>query len=133
MLEGFNQHTEPLTDYERNILLPVIAKGLSMRVGAKRAVRNKEIVSAMRRAGYDLNDARLRKIINHIRCCGYVKCLVATSKGYYVATSPDEMSDYIDSLKGREQAISAVRASMEQQLCEWKNNINLNKNHHHNV
>lgn len=132
MLNGFDKQTEPLTDYERNVLLPVIAKGLMKRVGVKRAIRNKEIVSAMRKARYELTEARLRKIINHIRCCGYVKCLVATSKGYYVATSPDEMSDYIDSLKGREQAISAVRASMEQQYGEWLNIIN-QKNHHHNV
>lgn len=61
-----------------------------------------------------------------------MKCLVATSKGYYVASSPDELSEYIDSLKGREQAISAVRASMEQQYGEWLNIIN-QKNHHHNV
>ena len=120
MLNGFDKQTEPLTDYERNILLPVIAKGLSLRVGAKRAVRNKEIVTLMRRAGYDLNDARLRKVINHIRCCGYVKCLVATSKGYYVATSPAEMEDYITSLGGREGAIRAVREAMEQQLNEWR-------------
>ena len=132
MLNGFNEQTEPLTDYERNILLPVIAKGLSMRIGAKRAVRNKEIVAAMRRAGYELNDARVRKIVNHIRCCGYVKCLVATSKGYYVATSPDEVEQYIMSLGGREGAIRAVRESMERQLEEWKTIIN-NKNHHHNA
>lgn len=132
MLNGFDQQTEPLTDYERNVLLPIIAKGLSMHVGAKRAVSNKEIVSAMRNAGYELSEARLRKIINNIRCCGYVKCLVATSKGYHVATSPDELSDYINSLKGREQAISAVRAYMEQQHSEWLNIIN-QKNHHHNV
>lgn len=124
MLEGFNEHTEPLTDYERNILLPVIAKGLSLRVGAKRAVRNKEIVSAMRKARYELSEARLRKIINHIRCCGYVKCLVATSKGYYVATSPAEMESYITSLGGREGAIRTVREAMERQLDEWREIIN---------
>lgn len=124
MLEGFNEHTEPLTDYERNILLPVIAKGLSLRVGARRAVRNKEIVNAMQRAGYDLNEARLRKVINHIRCCGYVKCLVATSKGYYVATSPAEMESYITSLGGREGAIRTVREAMERQLDEWREIIN---------
>lgn len=124
MLEGFNEHTEPLTDYERNILLPVIAKCLSLRVGAKRAVRNKEIVSAMRKAHYELSEARLRKIINHIRCCGYVKCLVATSKGYYVATSPAEMESYITSLGGREGAIRTVREAMERQLDEWREIIN---------
>ena len=123
MLNGFDKQTEPLTDYERNILLPVIAKGLSLRVGARRAVRNKEIVNAMRKASYELSEARLRKIINHIRCCGYVKCLVATSKGYYVATSPDEMENYITSLGGREWAIRAVREALERQLDEWKSII----------
>ena len=132
MLNGFDKETEPLNDYERNVLLPVIAMGLMKRVGAKSAISNKKIVDAMRKARYELNEARLRKIINHIRCCGYVKCLVATSKGYYVATTPDELSDYIDSLKGREQAISAVRAAMERQHGEWLNIIN-QKNHHHNV
>lgn len=124
MLEGFNEQTEPLTDYERNILLPVITKGLSLHVGAKRAVRNKEIVSAMRKARYELSEARLRKIINHIRCNGCVKCLVATSKGYYVATSPDEVVSYITSLGGREGAIRAVREAMERQLDEWREIIN---------
>jgi len=132
MLNGFDKQTEPLTDYERNILLPVIAKGLSLRVGARRAVRNKEIVNAMQRAGYDLNEARLRKVINHIRCNGCVKCLVATSKGYYVATSPDEVVSYITSLGGREGAIRAVREALERQLDEWIEHINQN-NHHHTV
>lgn len=116
MLNGFDKQTEPLTDYERNILLPVIATGLSLRVGARRAVRNKEIVNAMQRAGYDLNDARLRKVINHIRINDIVKCLVDTSKGYYIATDAATMMEYINTLKGREGAIHAVRISMERQM-----------------
>jgi hypothetical protein len=45
-----------------------------------------------------------------------VKWLIATSKGYYIATSRQEMEDYIVSLRGREDAIRAVRESMEKQL-----------------
>lgn len=123
MLNGFVQ-TEPLTGYELEQLLPAIVRDLRHHVGEAQAVKNDTIVKALTKHGYRINTARVRKIINHIRCCGYIKCLVANSKGYFVATRPDEMSAYIDSLKGREQAIGAVRASMEQQLCEWQDIIN---------
>jgi hypothetical protein len=45
-----------------------------------------------------------------------IRWLIATSKGYYIATSVDEMRQYIESLRGRENAIRAVRESMEKQL-----------------
>ena len=102
MIQGFSRQTEPLTDYERNILLPVICQGLSTKIGEDKAITNSAITKAMKGAGYQLTEARLRKII--------------TSKGYYIATSREEMVDYIDSLQGREDAIRAVRESMEQQL-----------------
>ena len=116
MIQGFQTQTEPLTEYERNTLLPVICRGLSNKVGEARAITNTAITKAMRGAGYQLTEARLRKIINHIRTTGMVKWLIATSKGYYIATSVDEMRQYIESLRGREDAIRAVRESMEKQL-----------------
>jgi len=116
MLNGFQTQTEPLTEYERDTLLPVICRGLRNKVGEKMAITNTAITKAMRGAGYQLTEARLRKIINHIRTTGMVKWLIATSKGYYIATSRQEMEDYIGSLRGREEAIRAVRESMEQQL-----------------
>lgn len=116
MLNGFTSQTEPLNDYERNTLLPVICRGLVTKVGEARAITNTAITKAMRGAGYKLNEARVRKIINHIRTTGMVRWLIATSKGYYIATSRQEMEDYIGSLRGREDAIRAVRESMERQL-----------------
>jgi hypothetical protein len=116
MINGFKPQTEPLTDYERDTLLPVICRGLKCKVGEARAVTNAAITKGMRRLGYQLNEARVRKIINHIRTEGLIKWLVATSKGYYIATKREEVEQYIDSLKGREYAIRAVRESMEQQL-----------------
>ena len=116
MINGFAQQTEPLTDYERNVLLPIICAGLSNKRGEKMAITNTAMTKAMRGAGYQLTEARLRKIINHIRVNGTIKWLIATSKGYYIATSRQEMEDYIQSLRGREDAIRAVRMSMEQQL-----------------
>lgn len=116
MINGFKQQTEALTDYELKTLLPVICRGLRNKVGEGKAITNVAITRAMKDAGYQLTEARLRKIINHIRVNGMVTCLIATSKGYYIATSREEMEDYINSLRGREDAIRAVRESMEQQL-----------------
>jgi hypothetical protein len=116
MLNGFQVQTEPLTDYERDTLLPVICRGLANKIGEARAITNTAITRAMKGAGYQLTEARLRKIINHIRVNGMIRWLIATSKGYYIATSRQEMEDYIVSLRGREDAIRAVRESMEKQL-----------------
>lgn len=116
MINGFTQQTEPLNEYERDTLLPIICRGLANKVGEARAITNAAITRAMKGAGYQLNEARVRKIINHIRTNGLVKWLIATSKGYYIATSRQEMEDYIGSLRGRELAIRAVRESMEAQL-----------------
>lgn len=116
MLNGFQTQTEPLTDYERDTLLPIICRGLANKIGEARAITNASITKAMKGAGYQLNEARVRKIINHIRTTGMVRWLIATSKGYYIATSRQEMEDYIGSLRGREDAIRAVRESMEKQL-----------------
>lgn len=116
MLNGFTQQTEPLNEYERDTLLPVIVRGLANKFGEARAITNTAITKAMRGAGYQLTEARLRKIINHIRTTGMIRWLIATSKGYYIATSVDEMRQYIESLRGREDAIRAVRESMERQL-----------------
>ena len=62
MINGFQTQTEPLTDYERNTLLPVICRGLVTKVGEAKAITNTAITKAMRGAGYQLTEARLRKI-----------------------------------------------------------------------
>lgn len=116
MIQGFKVQTEPLTDYERDTLLPVICRGLRTKIGEARAVTNASITKGMKSAGYQLTEARVRKIINHIRTQGLIRWLIATSKGYYIATSSDEVEQYIESLRGREDAIRAVRESMEEQL-----------------
>lgn len=116
MISGFKAQTEPLTDYERDILLPIIYRGLKNKIGEARAITNTTITRAMKQAGYQLTESRLRKIINHIRTTGMIRWLIATSKGYYIATSREDVESYISSLRGREEAIRAVRESMENQL-----------------
>lgn len=67
MLNGFDNQTEPLNFYERERLLPAIAYGLRHHVGESQAVTNGTIVKSLASLGLDVNAARVRKIINHIR------------------------------------------------------------------
>lgn len=115
MIQGFEEQTAPLTEYEESTLLPVVRLGLSGKIGKKMAASSKYICGCMRSSGYDITPERLRKIINHIRLHGLVECLVSSSKGYYIATSEQELLDYEESLKGRVQAIAAVQRAISAQ------------------
>lgn len=114
MIKGFDQETQPLNDYETGVLLPLLVSGLRTKVGRGSAVTNKHIVNALK-GTCKLNDARVRKIINHIRTNDLIPGLIATSDGYFIAESETELLDYEESLKGREDAIRAVRLSIARQ------------------
>lgn len=115
MIETFECQTEPLNTYEKEILLPVIIRGLSNKIGKAKAITGKQICDAMNKYGYRLNGARLRKIVNHIRVCGLINNLIATSDGYYIATSVEDVDKHIESLKGRIAAMQTVLFAMENQ------------------
>ena len=110
MIKGFNIETAPLTDKEL-ICLPHVINRLKTAKGERSAVTSDEIC----RLVPVLNGARVRKLINHIRQNDIIPCLIATSKGYYIAESKREVDDYIESLIGREQSIKAVREAIERQ------------------
>jgi predicted GTPase len=115
MIKGFENETAPLSEYEEKTLVPVFIRGLITKVGKDNSVTNKQIVTALKMAGYRISDTRVRKIINHIRINGLVQGVIATSDGYYIATSEQELEDYEQSLLGREAAIRAVRLSIARQ------------------
>lgn len=116
MIQGFEEQTEPLTEYEENKLLPPIVRGLMTKVGKEKAVTNSDIVNGLRNNLHlSLTGARVRKIINHIRTHDIVPCLIATSNGYYIASTEQELREYEDSLLGREEAIRQVRQSIQRQ------------------
>ena len=109
MINGFEEYTAALTDYERDMLVPQLTNFLRTRVGAKYAVRNKDMCKLFTARGYQgLTEARVRKCINYIRIHGMVPHLTANSKGYYCATSIGEVETYIESLDQRATAIYLV-------------------------
>lgn len=114
MIKGFDKETCPLTDYELGVLLPVFVRGLIPRKGRGKAVKNSDIVRALRQS-YKISDARVRKIINHIRTNDLIPGLIATSEGYFIAETEAELLEYEESLKGRENAICEVRRSIARQ------------------
>ena len=115
MIKGFSNETSPLNDYELRVLLPVILAGLKDKQGKRNAVTNGYIIGRLKQQGYRIDAARLRKAINHIRTNDLIPGLIATSEGYFLAEDEQELMDYEDSLRGREEAIKAVRLAIARQ------------------
>lgn len=115
MIKGFSNETSPLNDYELRVLLPVILAGLKDKQGKRNAVTNGYIIGRLKQQGYRIEAARLRKVINHIRTKDLIPGLIATSEGYFLAENEQELMDYEDSLRGREEAIKAVRLAIARQ------------------
>lgn len=116
MIQGFENYTASLTDYEANVLVPRLVRGLENRVGSKYAISNKRICRSLSDKGYEkVTEARVRKCINHIRLNGLVRNLIANSNGYYVATSIEEARNWSESARERARAIWAVADAVEAQ------------------
>lgn len=115
MIKGFNSETAPLTEYEESVILPIVLRGLRNKVGKANAVTNRTIVQRLNIAGHTTTEPRIRKIINHIRMTDLLPGLIATSGGYFLATSEAELLDYEQSLLGREDAIKQVRLAIASQ------------------
>lgn len=120
MITTFATQTKPLTEYEKDTLLPIMVKCLSKHIGRDKVITNVEMCAKMTLYGYQLGETRVRKLINYIRNNNLIECLIATGKGYYVTESIEEMEAYIESVKNREEAIRAMRMSMEEQLLKMK-------------
>jgi hypothetical protein len=111
MLNGFETITASLTKHELEDLTPLLVGFLSDKKGEDKAVKSFGIQCYFKSFGYNVSDARIRKLINHVRIKGLVKNLIATSRGYYIATDANQIKSYVESLVSRENAIRAVRYS----------------------
>lgn len=103
MINGFATYTEPLTQYEKD-LIPLILKGFSCHKGKERVISSKEIVRKLKEKGYDVSGPRIRKIVNHIRANSMAP-IVANAKGYWWSTSIQEIKDHVKSLQDRSGGI----------------------------
>lgn len=100
MVEGFPQETAPLTEQEIK-MARIIATKLKYHRGVENAVSNTKMQKYFQEKGMKSGGARIRKILHYVRTENMVSCLVANSKGYYIATSSEDMKRYTKSLQDR--------------------------------
>jgi hypothetical protein len=121
MITGFENITFKLTEEELR-LAKNMAIGLANRVGVEQAITSKKMIKAYGETyGLILSDARIRKIINYLRLNKIVPRLVASSKGYYVATSLKDLERYKKSLIGRVSVEMALIQNVDDDITNLRN------------
>lgn len=117
MIHNFELQTKPLTDWEKGVLLPAMVKELAQHRSRANAIKSDHLAERMKLAtGQKPNGARIRKVVNAIRIGGYLRCLSATSDGYYVAVNRDEIADCVLSLQQRAGQIWSVAEALKIQM-----------------
>ena len=61
------KRTRNLSNYDLNVLLPILIKGLKTKKGKANAVNGKEIIEGLRSHGLKINSKSMRILINYIR------------------------------------------------------------------
>lgn len=116
MIKGFENVTAELTPRELE-LFPNFVERMKLRVGKSNSVTAKQIASGyLKTKQIKIEQSRIRKMITICRLNGLVPRLVATSSGYYVATTKEELEEYDESLMGREDAIKMLRSNIQNDI-----------------
>ena len=115
MITEFERDTQKLSGYEKNEVLPAVMKVLERCIGKRKAISNSQLMR-QHLSYYVVDPARLRKVINYIRNNFLIKGLMASSKGYYIAESREELKRYVKSLDGRIHALRNLREHIVMQM-----------------
>ena len=116
MIVRFEEYTDQLTDYELKEVIPILKIGLLRKVGEEEAVSNRAMVDGLRSIGIKTSEPRIRHMIHILRVTGEVPRLVASSKGYYIATDTADIIEYIESLDQRIERIRRIRDALSRQI-----------------
>ena len=118
---NFEEYTHELTEHEFNVVLPLFIEALKLKVGKNKATTSTMIIKRLKeRKGINITGPRVRKIMHHITVMGLVPNLVASNKGYYVATTKKELEDYEISLMQRADSIYAKAKAINFQVKQWQ-------------
>lgn len=120
MINNFEEYTFELTNEEKFVVQTIVKRFNTLK-GKRNIVTGEQIrIGIKNNLQIDFTDSRIRKMIQYIRLNNMVLGLVASSKGYYVAETIDEIQQWVDSLKSRENAIREIREMAEKQIAEMK-------------
>jgi hypothetical protein len=120
MIKNFETLTFELTSDEKFVVEKIIKRFENLK-GKEFIVTGEQIREGINKnLNMNFDMIRIRKMIQFIRTNDLVAGLIATSKGYYVAKTAEEIEDWIESLKSRENAIRKIREVAEQTVREMK-------------
>ena len=104
-----------LSNYELNVLLPILKRGLETKKGKANAVTGRQIIEGLRGHGLKVSPRSLQMVINYIRTNDLVVGLVGSVAGYYITNNELEFIGYEMRLMSREAALRKVRMSITRQ------------------
>ena len=120
MIQGFEEYTRELDQYEREKLLPAVIAGMKTKIGANNAISSREAIDKMKAAGYKIDGPRFRKLLHVIRVSGMIKGIVGTSKGYFIASNDKEWFSYVKSITERTNHMLSLRNAIISQYEDYK-------------
>ena len=115
MKKELKKEKQTLNNYDLNVLLPILKKGLEKKKGIANAVTGKEIMLGLQSNGLRINMRNITRIINYIRLNDIIVGLMGSSAGYYISSNEQDLIDYEGSLLRREEALKKVRMSIKRQ------------------
>jgi dephospho-CoA kinase len=111
-----------LTTHEEEVLHPLVVKILSHRPKDK-VFSNKKIRAILEEFGEEIADSQIRKIVFNIRHSGVIPLLIANSEGYYMASNIEEVNAWIDTHRGKIQAMQMTLNNIEFQFEQFKEKL----------
>lgn len=106
-LKGFEDITHELTVFEKEKLLPLLVAKLVTHTGKKNAIKNAQLRQYIVDRGHkDIHEPRIRKIAEYIRQKYLLENLIAGRKGYYIAENPEEVKEWLDTMRQRRNALT---------------------------
>lgn len=119
-IKGYEDITHELTEFEKETLLPIFLAKIAMHKGKANAVTNERLREYLyQRTDKKILEPRIRKIAEYIRQTHLEDRLIACRKGYFIAETPEEMQEWLDTMKQRQNAGRATIAAGEKALRHW--------------
>jgi hypothetical protein len=131
MIRTFEEYTHSMTEFEINIVVPIITKQLELCIGKENALTNSTLIKSLSIREIKTSEPRIRHIIHVLRVSDTIPFLIATSKGYYISNDIDEINEYIGSIEDRLRSIYDIRRSLKRQLkykSEYKSAVQMQLN-----
>lgn len=115
--------THDYTFRELDYYIPLIVTGLKTKVGIESAISTPQIIEGIHKyeiksegKATKIRPERIRMMVRYIVVNDLLPGLISGGKGYYVATTMEEMRDNIKSLEERETAIRVKRKAIISQM-----------------